>query len=29
MKKGYEGVSISLLMLLITWILIAIAKLLF
>lgn len=29
MKAGYEGVSISLAMLLITWALIAIAKLLF
>jgi len=29
MKEGYEGVSISLLMLLITWALIAIAKFLF
>jgi hypothetical protein len=29
MKEGYEGVTISVLMLLIAWVLIAIAKLLF
>jgi hypothetical protein len=29
MKEGYEGVTISVLMLLVAWVLIAIAKLLF